>query len=125
MPETISNREFNQNISAAKKAANEGPVIITDHGKPAHALMTYEHYSRFTGAQGSTVDMLGMPAFYGRILPVDAAVVSRCTQLMVPDSQSPWDALIAATALAHNLTVVTRNTPDFQASGVQPYNPWS
>lgn len=60
MPETISSREFNQNISAAKKAANEEPVIITDRGKPAHVLMTYEHYSRLTGARGSIVDMLGM-----------------------------------------------------------------
>lgn len=66
-----------------------------------------------------------MPAFDSRILPVDAAVVSRCAQLMVPDPQSPWDALIAATALAHNLTVVTRNIRDFQPSGVQLYNPWS
>lgn len=60
MPETISSREFNQNISAAKKAANEQPVIITDRGKPAHVLMTYEHYNLLTGAQGSIVDMLGM-----------------------------------------------------------------
>jgi predicted nucleic acid-binding protein len=66
-----------------------------------------------------------MPAFDGRILPVDAVVVSRCAQLMVPNPQAPWDALIAATALAHNLTVVTRNIRDFQASGAQLHNPWS
>jgi prevent-host-death family protein len=61
VPETISSREFNQNISAAKKAARKEPVIITDRGKPAHVLMTYEHYSRLTASRGSIVDMLGMP----------------------------------------------------------------
>lgn len=66
-----------------------------------------------------------LPSFEGRILPVDIAVASRCAQLMVPDPQSPWDALIAATALDRNLTVITRNVRDFQASGVALHNPWS
>jgi predicted nucleic acid-binding protein len=66
-----------------------------------------------------------LPAFEGRILPVDMAVGSRCAQLMVPDPQSPWDALIAATALDHNLTIITRNVRDFQATGVALHNPWS
>ncbi|WP_025110363.1 type II toxin-antitoxin system VapC family toxin [Pseudomonas sp. H1h] len=65
-----------------------------------------------------------MPAFEARILPVDAAVALRCASLHVPDQANQSDALIAATALVHGLTVVTRNVGDFQASGVALINPW-
>ena len=65
-----------------------------------------------------------MPAFDARILPVDAAVALRCGSLHVPDSANESDALIAATALVHGLTVVTRNTGDFKSSGVALINPW-
>lgn len=62
--------------------------------------------------------------FEGRILPVDAAVAVRCAQLHVPDPRSFRDAFIAATALVHGMTVVTRNTSDFVATGVRLLNPW-
>lgn len=65
-----------------------------------------------------------MPAFDSRILPVDTAVAIRCAGLHVPDRANEGDALIAATALVHGLTVVTRNVADFQSSGVQLINPW-
>ncbi|MHC3821847.1 PIN domain-containing protein [Pseudomonas sp. G3-19] len=65
-----------------------------------------------------------MPAFEARILPVDAAVALRCASLHVPDQANESDALIAATALVHGLTVVTRNVGDFQSSGVALINPW-
>lgn len=65
-----------------------------------------------------------MPAFDNRILPVDTAVAIRCAGLHVPDRANESDALIAATALVHGLTVVTRNVADFQSSGVQLINPW-
>ena len=65
-----------------------------------------------------------MPAFDARILPVDAAVALRCAHLHVPDKANESDALIAATALVHGLTVVTRNISDFKASGVNVINPW-
>ncbi|CAI8754584.1 Toxin FitB [compost metagenome] len=65
-----------------------------------------------------------MPAFDSRILPVDTAVAIRCAGLHVPDRANESDALIAATALVHGLTVVTRNVADFQSSGVQLINPW-
>ena len=45
----------------AKKAAEAGPVFITDRGKPAHVLLSIEEYQRLTGAQSSIIDMLGMP----------------------------------------------------------------
>ena len=56
--------------------------------------------------------------------PVDAAVALRCARLHVPDPRSERDALIAATALVHGLTVVTRNVRDFAASGVAVIDPW-
>jgi predicted nucleic acid-binding protein len=65
-----------------------------------------------------------LPAFAGRILAVDVAVARRCARLHVPDPRSERDALIAATALNHRLTVVTRNEADFQPTGVKMLNPW-
>ena len=58
---TITSREFNQDSSGAKKAAQKGPVFITDRGRPAHVLLTIEEYQRLTGAQASIIDILGMP----------------------------------------------------------------
>jgi predicted nucleic acid-binding protein len=65
-----------------------------------------------------------MPAFSERILPVDTAVAQRCARLHVPDPRSDRDALIAATALVHGMTVVTRNIDDFVATKVSLLNPW-
>lgn len=65
-----------------------------------------------------------LPAFSGRILPIDELVARRCAALHVPDPRSERDALIAATALVHGMTVVTRNVADFGATGVGLLNPW-
>lgn len=65
-----------------------------------------------------------LPEFAERTLPVDAAVALRCAALHVPDPRPERDALIAATALVHGMTVVTRNLADFKASGVPLLNPW-
>ena len=62
--------------------------------------------------------------FSGRILPVDIAVAPRCAKLHVPDPKPERDALIAATALVHSMTVVTRNVEDFKLTGVEILNPW-
>lgn len=59
---TLSSREFNQDASRAKKAALNGPVFITDRGKPAHVLLSMGEYLRITGQQVSIVDLLAMPA---------------------------------------------------------------
>jgi predicted nucleic acid-binding protein len=79
-------------------------------------------------AQGAVlrawIDSKVLPAFAGRILAVDTAVALRCARLHVPDPQAERDALIAATALVHRLTMVTRNVADFQAMGVDLLNPW-
>lgn len=65
-----------------------------------------------------------LPEFSGRTLPVDTAVAQRCARLHVPDKRGERDALIAATALVHGMTVVTRNVADFQSTGVTILNPW-
>lgn len=65
-----------------------------------------------------------LPAFAGRILPVDTAVAQRSAMLHVPDPRPIRDGLIAATALVHGMTVVTRNVADFEPCGVRLLNPW-
>jgi prevent-host-death family protein len=57
---TISSREFNQDSAGAKRAAQTGPVFITDRGRPAHVLLSIEEYRRLSGLQRSLVDQLGM-----------------------------------------------------------------
>ena len=66
-----------------------------------------------------------LPAFTGRILAVDTAVARRSARLHVPDPRPVRDALIAATALVHGMTVVTRNVADFEPTGVSILNPWT
>ncbi len=66
-----------------------------------------------------------LPEFQERTLPIDIAVAQRCARLHVPDKRSERDALIAATALVHGMTVVTRNVEDFQSTGVALLNPWN
>ena len=58
---TISSREFNQAASEAKRAANHGPVFITDRGRPAHVLMSFEDYQRLTQQRRNIADALAMP----------------------------------------------------------------
>lgn len=70
------------------------------------------------------VDKVVLPQFDGRILPVDTAIAQRCAALHVPDPRADRDALIAATALVHGMTVVTRNIQDFEPLGVALLNPW-
>ncbi|PDT04286.1 VapC toxin family PIN domain ribonuclease [Rhizobium chutanense] len=64
------------------------------------------------------------PQFAGRILPIDDDIATRCAHLHIPDRRNEADALIAATALVHSLTVVTRNVRDFDGTGVVIIDPW-
>ncbi|MBW4093755.1 MAG: type II toxin-antitoxin system VapC family toxin [Proteobacteria bacterium] len=79
-------------------------------------------------AQGARLrawmDQRILPEFADRTLPVDTAVALRCAPLHVPDPRPERDAFIAATALAHGMTVVTRNVADFAPTGVPLLNPW-
>jgi prevent-host-death family protein len=69
---TLSSREFNQDTSRAKKAASQGPVFITDRGKPAHVLLSIEEYHRLTGQRRNIADLLTMPAIADIELEVPA-----------------------------------------------------
>ncbi|MCY4451054.1 MAG: type II toxin-antitoxin system VapC family toxin [Immundisolibacterales bacterium] len=66
-----------------------------------------------------------LPEFLERTLPVDAPIALKCARLHVPDPRSERDALIAATAIVHGMTVVTGNRADFEATGVALINPWT
>jgi predicted nucleic acid-binding protein len=67
---------------------------------------------------------LVLPTFAGRILPVDIAVVQRSARLHVPNPCPIRDGFIAATALVHGMTIVTRNVADFESTGATVLNPW-
>jgi toxin FitB len=83
--------------------------------------------ARKDAAQGAVlrawIDDQILPRFEGRILAVDTAVAQRCARLQVPDPRAERDALIAAPAMVHGLTVVTRNVADFERVGITLLNP--
>lgn len=62
---TFSSRQFNQDASGAKKAAQAGPVFITDRGRPAHVLLTFEDYKKISGGRTKIADLLAMPGMEG------------------------------------------------------------
>lgn len=62
---TISSREFHQAVSAAKRAANQGPVLITEGARPTHVLMSFEDYQKLTMQRRSIADALAMPDISG------------------------------------------------------------
>ena len=57
----VSSRDFNQDVSHAKRAARIEPVFITDRGRPTHVLMSIENFKHLTGQTESMVDLLAMP----------------------------------------------------------------
>ncbi len=91
----------------------EQGILGVDHRDPAQGALLRQW-----------MDAQVLPAFHGRVLPIDTPVALQCARLHVPSRQSERDALIAATAHTHHMTVVTRNTRDFQACGARLLNPW-
>lgn len=88
-------------------------------------VLLVERRDRAQGAMLRTwLDGHVLPAFAGRILAVDTAVALRSARLHVPDPGSLRDSFIAATALVHGMTVVTRNIADFETADVPLLNPW-
>ena len=58
---TLSSRELNRRASEAKRAANKGPVFITNRGKPTHVLLSFDKYQRLTQQRRNIADALAMP----------------------------------------------------------------
>jgi predicted nucleic acid-binding protein len=100
-------------VSAITILELEMGVLLVQRRDPAqgHLLRTW-------------LDHHVLPAFAGRVLAVDVAVARCCAALHVPNPRSDRDALIAATALVHGMTVVTRNSADFATTGAPLLNPW-
>ncbi|MFP5235211.1 MAG: type II toxin-antitoxin system VapC family toxin [Acidobacteriota bacterium] len=99
----------------------------------AISLLELEHGTRLMerrdARQGKLLrqwlDKKALPSFEGRILPITTEIAVQCAALLVPDPRPLRDALIAATALVHGMTVVTRNVSDFKPTGVNVFNPWA
>ena len=116
------------NVTAWTESVDAADLFVS-----AITIMELEHgvlsIERKDGAQGallrSWLEQHVLPEFSGRTLPVDTAVALRCTRLHVPDKRGERDALIAATALVHGMTVATRNVADFKPTGVTLINPWA
>jgi predicted nucleic acid-binding protein len=100
-------------ISAISVLELEGGVLLMERRDPTQGAMLRKWLNEYV-----------IPSFSGRILPVDLEVARRCAALLIPDPKSEMDALIAATALAYGMTMVTRNTADFSGTGVRLLNPW-
>jgi prevent-host-death family protein len=67
---TLTSREFNQDASKAKQAAEGGPVIITDRGRPAHVLLTFAEFKKLTSQRAKIANLLAMPGVEDVDLPV-------------------------------------------------------
>ncbi|GAA0431867.1 type II toxin-antitoxin system VapC family toxin [Massilia aurea] len=117
----------NTNVTAWAESVDAADLFVS-----AITIMELElgvlSIERKDAAQGamlrSWLEQHVLPEFARRTLPVDTAVAQRCARLHVPDKRSERDALIAATALVHGMTVVTRNTADFAPTGVSLIDPW-
>ncbi|MDT4834174.1 Toxin FitB [compost metagenome] len=100
-------------ISAITVLELETGVLLSERRDPAQGAMLR-----------AWLDGHVLPGFAGRVLPVDTAVAQCCARLHVPDPRAERDALIAATAMVHGMTVATRNLVDFTPTGVALVNPW-
>lgn len=100
-------------LSAITVLELELGILLIERRDPAQSTMLR-----------SWLDTHVLPAFLDRVLPVDTVIARRCAKLHVPDRRPDRDALIAATALVHGMTMVTRNVHDFTGTGVEVINPW-
>ena len=98
--------------------------VVTIHELEIGVLLAERRDPRQGVLFRSWLETLVLPAFEGRILPIDATIGRRAARLHVPDPRPINDAFIAATALVHGMTVVTRNSGDFAATSVSLLNPW-
>jgi hypothetical protein len=105
-------------------AASQFLSVISILELETGALLMERRDPRQGAVLRSWIENYVLPTFDGRILPVDTPVAQKCAALHVPNPRSQRDALIAATAMVHGMTVVTRNISDFKPTGVALLNPW-
>ncbi len=113
-------REWAASVPVSRFYLSVISVLEIEHG----VLLKIRKDKKQGAVLRAWVDDEILPRFEGRILSIDVDVTLQCAKLHVPDPQPERDALIAATALVHKLTVVTRNVNDFLPTGVQVLNPW-
>jgi toxin FitB len=99
--------------------------VVTIHELEMGVLLAERRDPRQGRLLRTWLDGRVVAGFGTRILPVDTAVVRRSARLHVPNPRPFRDALIAATALVHGMTVVTRDVTDFEPTGVPLVNPWT
>ena len=99
--------------------------VVTIHELEIGVLLAERRDPRQGRLLRAWLDGRVVAGFGTRIVAVDTTVVRRSARLHVPDPRPFRDALIAATALVHGLTVVTRNVTDFEPTGVPLLNPWT
>ena len=124
----IGSRRIDAGVANWAKSADAGGFFIS-----VVTLMELESGVRLVerrdAKQGAMLrgwlDGKVLPGFSGRIVPVDEAVALRCAALHVPEPRLERDALIAATALVHGMTLVTPNVVHFEPMGVPMFNPWA
>lgn len=121
-------RRVNRNVYQWAKSVSAGALFLSAVSvlELELGILLLERRDRTQGAiLRSWMENHVLPAFEGRILSVETEVARMAARLHVPDPCSQRDALIAATALVHGMTVVTRNVADFEKTGVLLINPWS
>jgi hypothetical protein len=114
-------------VAAWSKQVTLGEIFlaaVTIHELELGILLLERKDKRQGAVLRAWIDTRVLPEFEGRIMPVDVAVAQRCARLHVRDPRPMRDSLIAATALVHGMTVVTRNVGDFEPMGVEILNPW-
>jgi predicted nucleic acid-binding protein len=120
-------RKAHRNVSAWAKSVSVPTLFLSAISilELEIGILQIERRDRSQGAVLRTWmhDYL-LPTFDGRILAVDTAIAQRCAAFHVPTASPDRDALIAATAVIHGMTVVTRNVSDFEPTGVAIINPW-
>jgi toxin FitB len=119
--------KVNRNVSAWARSVSVPTLFLSAISilELEIGILRIERRDRSRGAMLRTwMQDYVLPSFSGRILPIDTPVAQRCAALHVPTPCSERDAMIAATAMIHGMTVVTRNISDFEAIGVPLINPW-
>jgi toxin FitB len=121
-------RRANPNVRAWAEGAREAELfisVVTMLELERGVLLIERRDHQQGAALRAWLEGKVVAAFHQRTLPIDTAVARRCAALHVPDPRPERDALIAATALIHGMTIVTRNESDFQSTGAGLFNPWA